>query len=80
MIRLEPIDQVFEVTEWHKTQQLPKIGWPRFMALPRLPKELATIRGKSHLRFQIVGITDHAKTRVNIGLQPGEFKIYRTDV
>jgi hypothetical protein len=50
------------------------------MALPRLPRELATIRGKNRLRFQIVGIRNHAKTRVTIGLQPSDMKIYRTDV
>jgi hypothetical protein len=32
------------------------------------------------LRFQIVGIGDHVKTRVIIGLQPSDIKIYRTDV
>ena len=47
---------------------------------PRLPKKPATIRGKNRLRFQIVGITNHAKTRVIVGLQPSDIKIYRTDV
>ncbi|HEY4713002.1 MAG TPA: hypothetical protein VIH30_01980, partial [Aquirhabdus sp.] len=54
--------------------------WPRFMTLPRLPKETATIRGKNRLQSQIVGITNHTKTRVIIGLQPSDLKIYRTDV
>jgi hypothetical protein len=50
------------------------------MLLPRLPRELATIRGKNRLRLQIVGIRNHAQTRVIVGLQPSDFKIYRTDV
>jgi len=50
------------------------------MVLPRLPRKPATIRGKNRLRFQIVGISNHAKTRVIIGLQPSDIKIYRTDV
>jgi hypothetical protein len=50
------------------------------MVLPRLPREPATIRGKSRLRSQIVGIWNHAKTRVIIELQPSDVKIYRTDV
>jgi hypothetical protein len=50
------------------------------MALPRMPRKPATIRGENRLRFQIVGIGDHVKTRVIIGLQPSDIKIYRTDV
>jgi len=50
------------------------------MALPRLPGKPATIRGKNRLRFQIVGIEDHVKTRTIIGLQPSDIKNYRTDV
>src|SRR3990172_8186407 len=50
------------------------------MVMPRLPRKLATIRGKTRLRSQIVGIGNHVNTRVIIGLQPSDFKIYRTDV
>ena len=50
------------------------------MVSPRLPGKLARIRGKNHLRFQIVGIGNHAKTRVIVGLQSSDIKIYRTDV
>jgi len=32
------------------------------------------------MRFQIVGIENHAKTRVSVGLQSNDIKIYRTDV
>jgi len=32
------------------------------------------------LQSQIVGIRNHAKTRVIIELQPSDLKIYRTDV
>ena len=47
--------------------------------MPRLPRKLATIGGKNHVRSQIVGIGNHVKTRVIIGLQPSDIKIYRTD-
>jgi hypothetical protein len=50
------------------------------MVMPRLPRKLATIRGKNRLRSQIVGIGNHVNTRVIIGLQPSDLKIYRTDV
>ncbi|MFM9967863.1 MAG: class I SAM-dependent DNA methyltransferase, partial [Burkholderiales bacterium] len=42
--------------------------------------KLATIGGKNHMQSQIVGIGNHVKTRVIIGLQPSDIKIYRTDV
>jgi hypothetical protein len=45
-----------------------------------MPRKLAKIPGKNHLRFQIVGIRNHAKTRVSVGLQLSDIKIYRTDV
>ena len=48
--------------------------------LPRLPRKPATIGGKNHLRSQIVGIGIYVKTRINVGLQPSDIKIYRTDV
>src|SRR3989338_860395 len=63
-----------------KPNNCAKTDWPRFMTLPRLPRETATIRGKNRLQSQIVGIRNHAKTRVIIGLQPSDLKIYRTDV
>ena len=47
---------------------------------PRLPRKLATIRRKNCLRFQIVGIANHAKTRVIARLQASDIRIYRTDV
>lgn len=50
------------------------------MTLPRLPRKLATIRDKYGLRFQIVGISNHVKLPVIVGLQPSDLKIYRTDV
>ena len=56
VVRRESIDQMFEVTNGTKPNNCAKTDWPRFMALPRLPRELATIPGKSRLRFQIVGI------------------------
>jgi hypothetical protein len=45
-----------------------------------LPGELTKIRRKNRGRFQIVGIGDHAKTRVIAGFQSSEVKNGRTNV
>ena len=45
-----------------------------------MPRKLATIRDKYGLRFQIVGIRNHVKLPVIVGLQPSDLEIYRTDV
>lgn len=50
------------------------------MALPHLPEELAKIRRKNRARLQIVGIGDHAKTRVIAGFQSSEVRNGRTNV
>ncbi|MEI8022383.1 MAG: hypothetical protein WCH39_29505, partial [Schlesneria sp.] len=53
---------------------------PRFITLSHLPGELTKIRRKNRGRFQIVGIGDHAKTRVIAGFQSSEVKNGRTNV
>jgi hypothetical protein len=64
----QPIDQMLEVTEGHKTQQLREYRLAAIHDIASFAEETATIRRKNRSRFQIVGIRNHAKTRVIIGL------------
>jgi len=55
VVRREPIDQMLEVTEWHKTQQLRENRLARFMASPRLPRNWQRYGTKTAFDFKSSG-------------------------